>query len=256
MISRAVKFQRRASRTKEDAMALMERVATLLRANVNDMIDRAEDPQKMVKQLLMDMENQLLQVKTQVAIAIADQHLLERKTKDQTDAAEEWRAKAEMAVSKGKDDMARAALERALSYELMAEGFGAQAAEQKAEAEGLRQSYTKLQSKLKETQAQGEMLMAQHRRAKMVGKAMAAREAVEAGVATARMESQNAVGSGSAMARFKARIQNAEAENHAAKTMLQGETLEDEFTKMEREEKVEKLLGELKQRQERMLEAG
>jgi phage shock protein A len=231
-------------------MALMERVATLLRANVNDMIDRAEDPQKMVKQLLMDMENQLLQVKTQVAIAIADQHLLERKTKDQTDAAEEWRAKAEMAVSKGKDDMARAALERALSYELMAEGFGAQAAEQKAEAEGLRQSYTKLQSKLKETQAQGEMLMAQHRRAKMVGKAM------EAGVATNRMESQNTMGSGSAMARFKARIQNAEAENHAAKTMLQGETLEDEFTKMEREEKVEKLLGELKQRQERMLEAG
>ena len=57
-------------------MALMERVATLLRANVNDLIDRAEDPEKMLKQLVLDMENQLLQVKTQVAIAIADQHLL------------------------------------------------------------------------------------------------------------------------------------------------------------------------------------
>ena len=56
-------------------MALMERVATLLRANVNDLIDRAEDPEKMLKQLVLDMENQLLQVKTQVAIALADQHL-------------------------------------------------------------------------------------------------------------------------------------------------------------------------------------
>ena len=65
-------------------MGLMERVATLLRANVNDLIDRAEDPEKMLKQLLTDMENQLLQVKTQVAIAIADQHLLEKKAVEQT----------------------------------------------------------------------------------------------------------------------------------------------------------------------------
>ena len=53
-------------------MALLERVSTLLRANLNDLIGRAEDPEKMLKQLVLDMENQLLQVKTQVAIAIAD----------------------------------------------------------------------------------------------------------------------------------------------------------------------------------------
>jgi phage shock protein A len=233
-------------------MALMERVATLLRANVNDMIDRAEDPEKMVKQLLLDMENQLLQVKTQVAIAIADQHLLERKAKEQADASEDWRAKAELAVSKGKDEMAKAALERALSHELMGASFGAQAAEQKAEAEGLRQSYTTLQGKLKETQVQGELLAAQHRRAKMVGKATAASSAMEGVAAAARL----GAGSGSSLARFKARIQNAEAENHAAKSMLASETLDDDFAKMEREEKVEKLLGELKQRQAKMLEAG
>ena len=55
-------------------MALMERVTTLLRANLNDLIDKAEDPEKMLKQLVLDMENQFLQVKTQVAIALADQH--------------------------------------------------------------------------------------------------------------------------------------------------------------------------------------
>src|SRR5439155_852535 len=63
-------------------MALLERVSTLVRANLNDLIDRAEHPEKMIKQVILDMQNQLLQVKTQVAIAIADQHLLEKKQKE------------------------------------------------------------------------------------------------------------------------------------------------------------------------------
>ncbi len=79
----------------------LERVSTLLRANLNDLIDRAEDPQKLLRQLVLDMENQLMQVKTQVAIAIADQHLLEKKRKEHMDGAAEWRSKAELAVRKG-----------------------------------------------------------------------------------------------------------------------------------------------------------
>ena len=63
-------------------MALLERVSTLVRANLNDLIDKAEEPEKMIKQVILDMQNQLLQVKTQVAIAIADQHLLEKKRKE------------------------------------------------------------------------------------------------------------------------------------------------------------------------------
>jgi len=63
-------------------MGLLERVGTLIRANLNDMIDRAEDPQKMIKQVILDMENQYLQVKTQVAVSITDQHLLEKKWKE------------------------------------------------------------------------------------------------------------------------------------------------------------------------------
>ena len=66
-------------------MALLERVATLVRANLNDLIDKAEEPEKMIKQVILDMQNQLLQVKTQVAIAIADQHLLEKKQKENAD---------------------------------------------------------------------------------------------------------------------------------------------------------------------------
>ena len=92
-------------------MALLERVSTLLRANLNDLIDKAEDPEKLLKQLVLDMENQLMQVKTQVAIAIADEHLLEKKRKEHEGLEAEWQRKAELAVKKANDDLARAALE-------------------------------------------------------------------------------------------------------------------------------------------------
>ena len=85
------------SKEKENPMALLDRVSTLLRANLNDLIEKAEDPERLLKQLVLDMENQLMQVKTQVAIAIADEHLLEKRRKEQEDAAAKWRAKAELA---------------------------------------------------------------------------------------------------------------------------------------------------------------
>src|SRR6201994_2707989 len=107
-------------------MALLERVGTLLRANLNDLIDRAEDPEKMVKQVILDMENQLMQVKTQVAISIADLHLLERKRDDNTKKRDEWMRKAELAVTKKQDDLARAAIERSLDTRQLSQGFDEQ----------------------------------------------------------------------------------------------------------------------------------
>ena len=81
-------------------MGLLERVSTLIRANLNDMVDRAEDPEKMIKQVILDMENQYLQVKTQVAVSIADQHILEKKQREQEDTGKDWMRKAEIAVDK------------------------------------------------------------------------------------------------------------------------------------------------------------
>jgi len=87
-------------------MSLLDRVSTLLRANLNDLVEKAEDPERMLKQIVLDMENQLLQVKTQVAIAIADQHLLEKKRDEQEKHAADWRRKAELAVVDGMLDLA------------------------------------------------------------------------------------------------------------------------------------------------------
>src|SRR5882724_834429 len=119
-------------------MALLERVSTLVRANLNDLIDKAEHPEKMIKQVILDMDNQLLQVKTQVAIAIADQHLLEKKQKENEDKVSEWMRKAELAVTKKDDDLARAALQRVESYRDMSESFGEQVIDQKAQVENLK----------------------------------------------------------------------------------------------------------------------
>src|SRR5690242_16431159 len=131
-------------------MALLERVATLVRANLNDLIDKAEDPEKMIKQVILDMQNQLLQVKTQVAISIADQHLLEKKQKENEDAAAEWVRKAEMAVDKKQDDLARVALERSMSYKELSESFKQQVADQRAQVDTLKTALSKLEQKLAE----------------------------------------------------------------------------------------------------------
>ena len=86
-------------------MRLLERVSTLIRANLNDMMDRAEDPEKLIKQVILDMENQYLQVKTQVAVSIADQHMLEKKLRENVEAGSEWMRKAELAVDKTQDEL-------------------------------------------------------------------------------------------------------------------------------------------------------
>ncbi len=206
-------------------MALLERVSTLLRANLNDLVEKAEDPERMLKQIVLDMENQLMQVKTQVAIAIADQHLLEKKRAEQEQHATEWRRKAELAVDKGRDDLARAALERVLSHEQLAAGFAAQAEDQKVEADNLRQALRKLEQKLSETRAHCDMLVAEHRRAKIVGRATNARQLVGA-------NQENALN------RMKSKVRVKAAENAAANELLAPETLEDRFHALESEDRV------------------
>src|SRR5579859_1191048 len=104
-------------------MSLLERVTSLVKANVNDMHDKAEDPEKMIKQYLIDMHNQLIQVKTQVAAAMADEQKLYQRYMDNQNQATDWQAKAALAVQKGEDDLAKEALGRRNSFQETADGF-------------------------------------------------------------------------------------------------------------------------------------
>jgi phage shock protein A len=214
-------------------MALMERVATLVRANLNDIIDKAEEPEKMIKQVILDMQNQLLQVKTQVAIAIADQHLLEKKRKENLDKSSDWTRKAELAVDKKEDDLARAAIERSLSYRSLAENFGEQVADQTVQVENLKSALRKLEQKLAEAQAKSDVLIAQHRRARALNKAGDARLAMGTASNTEAFD------------RMKGKVQRHEALSQA-KAELTGDTIEDRLASLEKEEEVTRLLAELK----------
>ncbi|MGA8109120.1 MAG: PspA/IM30 family protein [Acidobacteriaceae bacterium] len=215
-------------------MALLERVGTLLRANINDLIEKAEDPEKLLKQLVLDMENQLMQVKTQVAIALADEHLLEKKRKEHEDAETEWQRKAQLAVRKSDDNLARAALERSLSSKQMAAGFAQQLEDQKTEVETLKAALRNLDQKLQETRSRCELLIAEHRRARVVGRAQRAREVI------AKKEDAGSI------ARMKTKIAGAEARNLASRELLEDDSIEDRFARLERDEQIDALLRDLK----------
>ena len=216
-------------------MAVLERVATLVRANLNDLIDRAEDPEKMIKQVILDMENQLLQVKTQVAISMADQHLLQKKQKEQEDKAAEWMRKAELAVDKEKDDLARVALERYQSATKLADDYTRQVADQRLQVDTLRNALDKLDQKLSEARAKCDLLLAQHRRARALNKAT---------------DAQLAIGDGSNVASFdrmRQKVMRSEAVSQA-KSELVADDADRRFDVLEKEDEVGRLLTELKAR--------
>jgi len=214
-------------------MALLERVATLVRANLNDLIDQAENPEKMIKQVILDMQNQLLQVKTQVAIAIADQHLLEKKKQENDDKVQEWMRKAELAVDKKQDDLARAALLRVESYREMSGGFQQQVEDQKAQVENLKSALRKLEQKMAEANTKADLLIAQHRRA---------RAATRAGEAHSGM---NANSRSTTFDRMKRKVAHEEAVGQATAELL-ADDVEDRLAALEKEDKIEQLLAELK----------
>ena len=220
-------------------MPLLERVSTLLRANLNDLLDKAENPEKLAKQIILDLENQLLQIKTQVAIAIADQHRLLQQQREHEATEAKWRQKAELAMGKGEDDLARAALERGLSHSRSAAAFEQQHAEQTAETDTLRTMYSKLQAKLTETQARVELLVAQHRRQRTAAKRFATPGPSASTTSAQLSRLRSAVTLQTEMATMEGVTRATDA----------AETLEDRFHALEQDDAVEVLLQGLKAKQ-------
>lgn len=145
-------------------MTLLERVTLLIKANLNDLVDQAESPEKLMKQLLRDMENQYVQVKTQLAAALANQHQLDASEAESREAYREWLRKAEVAIGKGHEPLARAAAERALTHGTAVQRYAAQRAQQGAQIKTLRDALEHLEQKIAETRTKADLLIAQRRR--------------------------------------------------------------------------------------------
>src|SRR5256712_9679971 len=131
-------------------MNLLERVLTLLRANLNSMVEKADDPEKVLQQLQLDMRNQLVQVKTQVATAIAESHKLQSRSKEKRAEAETWMRKAEQAIQQNNDDAARAALTRYNEIIKQVQRYQQQQNEQEQLVVTMRSALRQLEAKLSE----------------------------------------------------------------------------------------------------------
>jgi phage shock protein A len=146
-------------------MGIFSRLKTLVSSNVNDMISKAEVPEKMLNQLIIEMQEQLIESKKAVAMAIADEKKLEREVISQEAQAAEWEKKAMLAVKSGKDDLAREALLRKQEYDNASAEYRKQWVIQKASVEKLKESLRDLQNKIDEAQRKKNLLIARAKRA-------------------------------------------------------------------------------------------
>lgn len=146
-------------------MGLFDRLSTMLRSNINDLISRAENPEKMLNQLILDMKSQLAKAKQQVASAIADEKKLQADAEAEKKQAADWERRAMLAVNEGRDDMAKQALMRYNEHLQGAQQLHETWLRQKAETEALKSSLRQLNDKIEEAKRKKNILVARAKRA-------------------------------------------------------------------------------------------
>lgn len=146
-------------------MNLLERVITLLRLHLNTVVERADDPEKVLRQLHLDMRNQLVQVKTQVATAIAEAHKLQKRSQERKLEVDKWLKKAELAVQQGNDDVARAALTHCNDINRQIQRYQEQKAQQDHLVATMRNVLHQLEAKITEVETTTDLLATRKRNA-------------------------------------------------------------------------------------------
>ncbi|RMF90103.1 MAG: PspA/IM30 family protein [Nitrospinota bacterium] len=147
-------------------MGIFDRITTVIKSNINDLINRAEDPEKMLNQMMIDLREQLAQAKREVAVAIADEKRLQKLYEAEADQAAQWEKRAMLAVEKGDDALAREALTRKKEHENLANQYKKQWEQQKASTENLKNALRTLNRKIEEASRKKNLLVARQKRAK------------------------------------------------------------------------------------------
>jgi phage shock protein A len=172
-------------------MGILDRMTRLLRANVNDMIDHAEDPEKMLDQLIREMNDQMHMARGQVAAMIAQEKELQMDYDQSARMASEWDRKAELAVTQGKDDLAREALRRKRDNDEHAQVYASNLQSQQEMVAKLKMQLQQLEAKYESARANRDVLIARQRRAEAVQKVsstMSGLKSLEPGEELDRME--------------------------------------------------------------------
>lgn len=205
-------------------MALFQRFWTMLKSNLNHLIGKAEDPEKMLNQMMIDMQEQLILSKKQVAVAIADEKRLFAQLDVEKTKTQEWEKRAMMAVHAGDDQLATQALERQADHAKMAQSFEQQWQAQKMAVDKLKEALQKLSDKIEDAKRKKNLLVARAKRAE-------AQQTI-----TETMSGMTTNNAFETMGRMEEKIQNMEAEAEATTELahdISVDSLEARFEKLE-----------------------
>jgi phage shock protein A len=227
--------ERRSARstTGETNMGILDRISRIVRANVNDIIDRAENPEVMIDQIIRDMESGIEEARGQVATMIAQQKLLEADLSDSEKLESAWEDKAKRAVEAGKDDLAREALRRKRDSAENAALYQEQLDAQRHAVERLKSQLSQLEAKYQHTLSQRDSLLARQRRAR------AQREVTE------KITEFSPFDPSADLDRMERKIRQDEAEA-AARLEMSDDSYETQFEALEADDEIERELAALK----------
>jgi phage shock protein A len=205
-------------------MGIFARLASLIKSNLNDLISQAEDPEKMLVQVVLDMETQLVEAKKQVAVSIADEKRLAKQAEQEMANAAEWERRAMLAVKAGDDALAKEALQRKKEHESLANTYKDQWQKQKNAVDQLKMALRLLNSKIEEAKRKKNVLIARKKRAE-------AQKAIQE-----TMSGLNNASAFETFDRMATKIDQMEAEAEAASELHEeytGDTLAHKFNQLE-----------------------
>ncbi|RIH85303.1 PspA/IM30 family protein [Calidithermus roseus] len=214
-------------------MGILDRLSRLIRANINDLLKRAEDPEKIIEQALEDMRAALRDAREEVASAMAEQKKLEREQQSYAEQVRAWELKAAEALKGGREDLAREALKRKQQAQTLSEGFAQQVAQQSSLVQQLMTQLKALEAKIQEAEAKKALLLAR-------------KKGVEAAETVRRFESK--VDAHSAVEAFEDMERRIEAmeDRHQAMAEMDKSDIEKELAELGTDKAVEDDLIRLK----------
>jgi phage shock protein A len=206
-------------------MGIFNRLAQLIKSNLNDLISKSEDPEKMLNQVVLDMNNQLVEAKKQVAASIADEKRLAKQVEQEQANASEWERRAMMALRAGNEALAKEALNRKKEHDQLATTFKDQWQKQKDAVDKLKNALRMLNDKIEEAKRKKNVLIARKKRAE-------AQQAIQATMSG--LKDQSAF---ETFDRMSQKIDQMEAEAEAGEELAEeysGDTLASQFNKLEK----------------------
>src|SRR5580700_10504774 len=220
-------------------MGIFARLATLIKSNLNDLISRSEDPEKMLNQVVIDMANQLIEAKKQVALSIADEKRLAKQAEQEAANAAEWERRAMLAVKAGDDGLAKEALSRKKEHETLASTLKDQWQKQKNAVEQLKTALRMLNNKIEEAKRKKNVLIARKKRAE-------AQRAIQETMSGLRDQSAFET-----FDRMSQKVDQIEAEAEAQSELAEeysGDTLASQFSQLEKTHSADEDLTALKRK--------